>query len=144
MIHFDRRSRFVAALLATPIVLLASSAARAQGTSVLTGTVRDAASKAPVADTVVTVTSPSLQGEQTVVTDGSGQYRIPNLPPGVYTLRLDKDAYRPFARGGIELRLNSTIRVNLELLPENATLKADEVQIVAAAPTVDVALMVSG
>ncbi|MFO0758863.1 MAG: TonB-dependent receptor [Byssovorax sp.] len=128
--------------LSAPIVLLVSAAAQAQGTSVLTGTVRDAATKAPVPDAVVTVTSPSLQGEQLVVTDASGQYRVPNLPPGVYTLRLDKDTYRPYARGGIDLRLNSTIRVNTDLLPE--AIKADVVEIIAAAPTVDVGSSTTG
>ncbi len=142
MIIADRRSSLAALLLATPIVLLASAPAQAQGTSVLTGTVRDAATKAPVADAVVSVTSPSLQGEQTVLTDASGQYRVPNLPVGVYTLRLDKDAYRPFARGGIQIRLNTTIRVNSDLLPD--TLKADVVEIVAAAPTVDVGSSATG
>ena len=40
-------------------------------TSVLTGNVVDAATKAPVGDVVVTATSPSLQGEQVVVTDST-------------------------------------------------------------------------
>jgi len=116
--------------------VLASANADAQGTAVMTGTVIDTATKRPVADVVVTVTSPALQGEQTVVTDKAGSYRIPNLPPGVYTLRLEGDAYKPYSRGGITMRVNSTIRVNAELLPEG--LKAEEVVVVGKAPTVDV------
>lgn len=116
--------------------ILASAPAVAQGTSVLTGTIVDTSTKRPIGDVVVTVTSPALQGEQTVVTDKSGTYRIPNLPPGDYTLRLEGDAYRAYSRGGITLRVNSTIRVNAELLPEG--LKAEEVVIVGKAPTVDV------
>src|SRR5262245_16476512 len=81
--------------------VLVSTAALAQaGNGVLTGTVVDSGSKKPIADAVVTVTSPALQGEQTVVTDSSGSYRIPNLPPGVYTMRVDSDSHRPYARGG--------------------------------------------
>ena len=56
----------------------------------LTGTIVDTATNKPLADAVVTVTSPALQGEQIVVTDASGAYRIPNLPPGDYTLRVDR------------------------------------------------------
>jgi Carboxypeptidase regulatory-like domain/TonB dependent receptor len=116
---------------------LLGSPAFAQGTAVLTGTVRDAASKAPVAEAVVTVTSPALQGEQTVVTDGSGQYRIPNLPPGTYVIRIDGgEKFRPTSRGGIALSIDTTIRVNTELLPES--LRAEEVVVVASSPTVDV------
>ena len=51
----------------------------------------------------VTATSPSLQGEQVVVTDSTGLYRVPQLPPGTYTLRFEKESYRPFARAGIEV-----------------------------------------
>ena len=73
--------------------LLCATGALAQANlSVLTGNVVDAASKAPVADVVVTATSPSLQGEQVVVTDGTGLYRIPQLPPGTYTLRFEKES----------------------------------------------------
>ena len=120
------------------VTLLTAGSASAQGTAVLTGTIVDAATKKPLADVVVTVTSPALQGEQTVVTDGSGSYRVPNLPQGDYTLRLDKDSFRPYARGGITMRGSSTIRVNAELLPESVQLKAEEVIVIGKAPTVDV------
>ncbi|WP_369945639.1 TonB-dependent receptor domain-containing protein [Vitiosangium sp. GDMCC 1.1324] len=109
--------------------------ALAQGTSVLTGTVTDASTRQPVADVVVTATSPNLQGEQVVVTDATGLYRIPQLPPGVYTLRFEKETYKVFARGDITLRLNTTVRYNAELLPEGVT---ENVEVVATAPAVDV------
>jgi outer membrane receptor protein involved in Fe transport len=106
-----------------------------QSTSVLTGTVVDASSKQPVPDVVVSATSPSLQGEQVAVTDATGLYRLPQLPPGVYTLRFEKEAFQPLARDGITLRLNSTVRYNAELLPEGMSVT---VEVVAAAPAVDV------
>lgn len=133
---FGRYSYVLAAFVPMAAVALVSQSAQAQGNSVLIGTVRDASSKAPVADVVVTVTSPALQGEQVVVTDGTGQYRIPQLPPGDYTLRLEKETYRPSSRGGVTLRVGSTIRVNIELLPE--AIKAEEIVVVGRAPTIDV------
>jgi hypothetical protein len=120
-----------AALLLTPKAALAQ-----QGAAVLQGTVVDASTKQPVADVVVTLTSPNLQGEQMVVTDSSGLYRIPSLPPGIYTLRLEKEQYRPFSRDGIQLRADTTIRLNADLLPE--ALKGEEVTVVARPPSVDV------
>ncbi|AUX23474.1 TonB-dependent receptor [Sorangium cellulosum] len=127
---------WVALLLLTMTMLTAVPAFAQTGNSVLLGRVTDASSKAPVADVVVTATSPALQGEQLVVTDASGQYRIPNLPPGDYTLRLEKETYRPYARGGIALRAGMTLRVNVELLPE--ALKAQEIIVVGRPPTVDI------
>ncbi|WP_437781553.1 TonB-dependent receptor [Sorangium sp. So ce1097] len=136
-----KRGRLAASLLALSGALVSTSTLAA-GSAVLTGTVIDAATNRPAPDVVVTVTSPALQGEQVVVTDAAGQYRIPNLPPGTYTLRLDKEAYRPYARGGVELRLDSTIRVNSQLLPE--ALKAQEIVVVGAPPTVDVGSSATG
>jgi outer membrane receptor protein involved in Fe transport len=101
-----------------------------QGTSVLTGTVADASNKQPVPDVVVTATSPNLQGEQVAVTDATGLYRLPQLPPGVYTLRFEKEGFQPYSRGDITLRLNRTIRLNAELLPDSL----GEVMVVQAAP----------
>jgi len=109
----------------------------AQGTSVLQGRVTDASTGNPVADVVVTATSPALLGEQIVVTDGTGQYRIPNLPPGDFTLRFEKESFKPASRGGVGLRSAVTIRVDMQLLPE-AVQGGDEIVVVGRAPTVDV------
>ncbi len=107
----------------------------ARGGSTIVGTVVSADNKRPVADVVVTATSPNLQGEEVVVTDAQGQYRIPQLPPGVYTLRFDKESFRPFSRSQIQLRLDRTIRVNVELLPEALS---EAIEITATPPTIDV------
>ncbi len=119
------------------LLLVVSAGARAQsGASVLTGNVVDASTRAPVADVVVTATSPSLQGEQVVVTDASGLYRVPQLPPGTYTLRFEKETYRPFSRGGVDVAAERTLRLNVELLPETAG--ETTVSVIGAAPVIDV------
>jgi hypothetical protein len=100
------------------------------------GTVLDAADHKPLKDAVVTATSPALQGEQVVLTDSAGFYRIPDLPAGEYTLQFEADGHKPVARGGIQLRTDATLRLNVDLLP--ATLTAEEVRVEAKAPTVDV------
>ena len=102
------------------------------GASVLTGTVTDAAEKKPATDVVVTAVSPALQGEQVVVTDATGFFRIPDLPPGVYEIRFEKDGYRPYTQGNITLRSEITLRVNAELLP--TTLTGEEVVVHSALP----------
>ncbi|QAT82930.1 TonB-dependent receptor [Corallococcus coralloides] len=114
--------------------LLYGSAAFAQS-SVIIGTVLNTEDKKPAADVVVTATSPNLQGEQTVVTDAQGNYRIPQLPPGTYTLRFEKETFKPYARPEIQLLLNRTIRVNVELLPDSFTQTVD---VIGTPPTIDV------
>ena len=140
----ERRARALRQLLrwclATLLLLVATVPPRTAlaqlGAGVLIGNVTDASSKEPVADAVVTVTSPGMQGEQTVVTDSSGLYRIPTLPPGVYVVRIDKETYKPYTRDAIAMRADTTLRLNAELLPES--LKGDEVTVVARPPTIDV------
>ncbi len=123
--------------------LFCGSAALAQGaSSVLTGNVVDAATKAPVADVVVTATSPGLQGEQVVVTDATGLYRVPQLPPGTYTLRFEKESYRPFSRTNIDVAADRTLRLNVELLPETAGVT--EISVVGSPPVVDVGSSATG
>ncbi|WNG17885.1 von Willebrand factor type A domain-containing protein [Cystobacter fuscus] len=120
------------------VLLLLSAPALAD--SVIVGAVVSAESKKPLPDVVVTARSPNLQGEQTVVTDSQGQYRIPQLPPGVYTLRFDKEAFKPFTRSEVQLRLDRTIRVNVELLPEGFTPEMVD----ALPPTIDIGSASSG
>jgi hypothetical protein len=85
---------------------------------------------------VVTARSPNLQGDQMVVTDSVGLYRIPSLPPGTYTLSLEKEDYRPYTRDGIQLRADTTLRVDAPLLPEALT-ATQQVVVVARPPSVD-------
>jgi outer membrane receptor protein involved in Fe transport len=127
---------WLARVVALAICLLPRASFAQQGMAVLTGTVIDASDRKPVADAVVTATSPSAQGEQVVVTDSAGLYRIPSLPVGKYTIRVDKEQFKPYLRDGIQLRADSTIRVNVELLPES--LQGEQVTVVARPPTVDV------
>jgi carboxypeptidase family protein/TonB-dependent receptor-like protein len=111
-------------------------------TSVLTGNVVDASTKAPIADVVVTATSPALQGEQVVVTDATGLYRVPQLPPGTYTLRFEKESYRPYSRTAIEVVADRTLRLNVELLPETAG--TETVTVIGTPPTIDIGSSTTG
>ncbi|MGO9767202.1 MAG: carboxypeptidase-like regulatory domain-containing protein, partial [Myxococcaceae bacterium] len=114
----SRVSRASPALLLLLLDALATGSvwAQSQGVGTLTGTVVDGSTKAPVADVVVTANSPQLQGEQVAVTDASGTYRIPQLPPGTYTLRFERENYAPYLRGGVALDADQTLRVNVQLL----------------------------
>lgn len=128
-----------ATLIASALV---STLAVAQGTSVITGTVTDAATGKPVPDVVLTATSPAVQGEEVVVTDETGVYRVSQLPAGVFTLRLEKEGFKPYSRTDINVRIDRTVRVNIQLQPESVT--ADTIVVVGKPPTVDVGSTTTG
>lgn len=104
-------------------------------TSTVIGTVRNAYRRVPVANAVVTASSPNLPGELRVSTNEQGSYRIPQLPPGDYTLTFEKEGFKPYTRSAIQLRLNRTVRVDVELI---SALSAELVGVVGAPPTIDV------
>ncbi len=136
------RARSGSKLLVAAAALAAlglSASARAQtGNSVVQGAVQDAVSRQPVAEAIVTVTSPALQGEQTALTDRAGFYRIPSLPPGVYSVRIDKDGYDSFEQSRVTVRTEVTFRVNAFLIPRQVQGKVEEIQITESPPTIDV------
>jgi outer membrane receptor protein involved in Fe transport len=121
------------------VLAFAPRPAEAQsGSSVIQGAVIDAVTRAPVTEAIVTVTSPSMQGEQTVLTDGSGFYRAPSLPGGVYTVRVDREGYDSYEQTRVSLRGDVTYRVNVFLVPRNVEGKAEEIEITERPPTIDV------
>ena len=124
------------------ILAFAGEASAQLGRGALEGRVVDVATQQPLEDVAISASSPAAQGEQLVVTDAAGGFRIPNLPPGSYALRFEREGYHPYTLGEVQLRSGVTLRTDVELLPQ--TLSAEEVTVVAAQPTVDVGSTRSG
>lgn len=80
-----------------------------------TGIVIDATSKKPMADVTIVAKGASLNNAQKVVTDEQGQFTIPSLPAGTYTLRFEKNNYKPFEKRDLIVKNNSA-KLNVELL----------------------------
>jgi hypothetical protein len=106
-----RTSRHAAVLVAC--VMMAPALAQAQGT--IAGTVRDA-SGALLPGVTVEAASPALiERVRTAPTDGTGQYRIIDLRPGIYTVTFRLPGFSAVIREGIELSGTFTATVNAEL-----------------------------
>jgi uncharacterized protein (DUF2141 family) len=97
-------------LLAACLVLVSSAAAFAQETSIA-GVVRDV-SGGVMPGVMVEASSPALiEKSRTAVTNGSGQYRILALVPGVYTVTFTLEGFNKVERTGIELRAETILSV---------------------------------
>ena len=116
------------------ILLLTASAAWAQATAQLSGTVRDE-SGAVLPGVTVTATQTDTALVRTAVTDGDGSYLLTNLPIGPYQLEVALQGFRTYVQTGIVLQVGGTPTVNAVLgvgaLEESVTVEA-------AAPLVDV------
>jgi len=81
----------------------------------ITGVVRDS-SGAVLPGVVVEASSPALiEQTKSVVSDATGQYRIVDLRPGVYSVSFALQGFSTFKRDGIELTATFVATVNADL-----------------------------
>jgi carboxypeptidase family protein len=116
------------------ILLLMVSAASAQGTAQMSGTVRDE-SGAVLPGVTVTVTQTNTGLVRTDVTDASGAYLLTNLPTGPYKLEAALQGFRTYVQTGIVLQVGGTPTLNAVLAVGSLE---EAVTVEAAAPIVDV------
>ena len=108
MSDFLRRVRLV-----LPLCLAFGAFAQSErGT--ITGTVRDA-SGAVIPAAKVVLTNSQTGVSSTVPTNASGEYTIPQLQVGVYTVRVEKEGFRPSSITGLALNASATMRADASL-----------------------------
>jgi len=100
-------------ILAFGFVLLLPVVASAQAT--ISGVVKDA-SGAVLPGVTVEASSPALiEKVRTTVTDGTGQYAIPDLRPGIYSVKFTLTGFAAVEREGVELSGTFTARINADM-----------------------------
>ncbi len=115
--------------------LALATAASAQQLGSVAGVVKDA-SGAVLPGVTVEVASPALiEKVRTAVTDGSGQYRIVNLPPGVYTASFGLTGFSSVRREGVEVSAGVSSQVNAEL---KVGAVAETITVTGETPVVDI------
>ncbi len=103
-------------LLRTMMFLaLLAFAQSAQAQAVIAGAVRDASGGVLPGVTVEAMSPALIERVRTAVSDGTGQYRIEDLRPGVYTVTFTLAGFSTFKREGIELSGSFTASVDAEL-----------------------------
>jgi hypothetical protein len=103
----------VKALAIAALIILIPTVARAQ--AVIAGAVRDT-SGAVLPGVTVEASSPALiEKVRTAISDGSGQYRIEDLRPGVYKVSFSLPGFSTFEREGVELTGSFTATINAEM-----------------------------
>src|SRR5262249_25883544 len=105
------------AKLATPIVGLMFLAAlgSAQGpVGTLNGTVADPAG-AMVPGATVVATNNATSVESRTTTTSSGDYTLPYLPAGTYTIRVQAPGFRPATAENVILRVAQVMTIDIKL-----------------------------
>ena len=100
----------------------------------ISGTVRDT-SGAVLPGVTVEASSPALiEKVRTTISDGGGQYRIENLPPGAYAVTFTLAGFTTFRREGLQLSGSFAAVVDAAMAVGEL---AETVTVTGAAPTVD-------
>src|SRR3954462_13246863 len=102
----------IRSLAAAAILVAAAGVASAQS---LAGTVRDT-SGAELPGVTVEASSPALITKvRASVTDDTGQYRVPNLPPGTYKVSFTLAGFATVVREGVELTGGGVMTINADM-----------------------------
>jgi hypothetical protein len=119
--------------VALAVFVLSSGLAHAQ--AMITGVVKDT-SGAVLPGVTVEASSPALiEKTRSVVTDGTGQYRIVDLRPGTYTVTFTLSGFNTFRRDGVALEGNFVATINADLRVGALT---ETITVSGQSPTVDV------
>jgi hypothetical protein len=125
--------RLVKSVVLVACVVLLPSAVYAQAS--IAGVVRDA-SGGVLPGVTVEASSPALiEKVRTVVTDGSGQYRIVDLRPGAYGVTFTLPGFATVKRDGVELSGSLTATINADMRVGGLE---ETITVTGAAPVVDV------
>ncbi len=127
-------------VIATAIPNIASAQDYTSGT--LGGTVVNSSGQ-PLAGAQVTVKSTAQGFTREVTTDNNGQFRVPLIPQGTYSVSINKVGYRPTSDGALGVRAGGESNYNFTLTSADETVS--EIVITATAnPQLDFSQTTTG
>jgi len=126
--------KMMIALCAFLLVYSSTALSQSRETGAIVGTVIDDEGT-PIPGVTVTLTSPAIMGEKSVITDAEGKYRFPALRPGLYTVKAELTGFATLIQE--EIRLHTTIRLTVDMTLKVAAIE-EEVTVIAESPMVDV------
>jgi hypothetical protein len=101
----------------------------------LTGRVMDA-SKAAIAGAQVRVKNIGTNEVTSVATDEGGNYKVPFLNPGTYSITVEVTGFKKFVNEGIALNISQVATIDIALEPGNIS---EQVTVTAQAPLIEAA-----
>ena len=127
-----RRTRFLV-VLGLLLLLVSAGSLFAQGvqTATLEGTVLSS-DGTPLPGVTVSLKSPVLMGTRTAVTSGTGDFVLPGLPPGKYTITYSLEGMQTISKQ-MSLALGIPTRDEVRLKVSNVS---ESITVTASAPTV--------
>ncbi|QEE30328.1 TonB-dependent receptor [Terriglobus albidus] len=114
-------------------VMLAVTAAKAQSTATLSGTVKDS-SGAVLQGAQVSIRNLGTGAERTVTSDTGGQFVAPSLPPGDYTVKVTANGFGSYTVEKLTLQVDAKTGLDI---PMSVASTGESVQVDSSAPLID-------
>lgn len=111
---------------------LFTSTLLAQTTGTIVGHVSDS-NGGVLPGVTIEATGPSLQGTRTATTEGTGDYRLTLLPPGIYSVTFKLEGFRSTTRNNVPVSLGKDTFIDITL----RTAASEELVVTAQAPVLD-------
>ena len=105
--------------LALGMLSMAAGAAAQTTTGTISGRIVDSQGLA-LPGVTVTVAGPNLQGSLTVVSTGNGDYIVPRVPPGTYTVTFELTGFER-QQNSVTVALSQALALNASLGPAALT-----------------------
>jgi hypothetical protein len=126
-------TRRVLVAVALACAVLLPAVARAQ--SAIAGVVKDTSGAVLPGVTVEAASDVLIEKSRSVVTDGSGQYKIVDLRPGMYVVTFSLPGFSSIKREGVDLPSNFTASINADMRVGSLE---ESITVSGATPIVDV------
>ncbi len=123
-------TRAFRSLLCAALLLPAAGSLRAQNFGEINGTVTDATG-AVMSGASVNVTNTGTSQVRRVTTNDTGNYSIPFLVPGSYSVQVESPGFKTATKGDIQLQVGAVQKINIELSVGDVN---QNVEVTAAAP----------
>jgi uncharacterized protein (DUF2141 family) len=117
------------AIYLTGIACIACLGVFAQAnTAAISGYVKDARTKKPLIEAVVSISSDAFTGQKFALTDSTGIYSIKNLQPGTYTVTFEMEGYRKFTQENIVLKQGMSLGVSFQMARDDKNKRTKAVE----------------
>lgn len=83
---------------------------------IISGIVKDAKTKLPITDAVITLSSNAFKGQKFAVTNTEGIYKINNLAPGKYIISYEMEGYEKLVCDSLTLKDGKSVELDYEMV----------------------------
>jgi Carboxypeptidase regulatory-like domain/TonB dependent receptor len=113
--RYSMKSTALPGGLLLAMIFLFTRSSLAQGiTGSISGTVTDS-SGATISGAMVTIRELGTNAIHTVRTSDVGSYRVPQLSPGAYSVKVERDGFQPSEQDGITLAIDQVEEIDIKL-----------------------------